>query len=144
MTAAAVIHHARQMLGTPWRHQGRKPWAVDCAGLVILAFNAAGWPGAMQTPKRYGRDGWNGVLRESLEEYFGAPIARGAQWLPGDVPLFAFAGHQESHIGIFGDHPSARLSLIHASQRAGRVVEAAVSDALQVRIVDVYRPIWPT
>lgn len=38
------------MLGTPWRHQGRRPgMALDCVGLVVCAARAAGW---MEIPDR--------------------------------------------------------------------------------------------
>ena len=42
-----VVAHARSMIGVPWRHQGRKPWAVDCLGLVELSLLHARWPGAV-------------------------------------------------------------------------------------------------
>ena len=38
-----VVAQAREMVGVRWRHQGRKPWAVDCIGLLIVAMQEAGW-----------------------------------------------------------------------------------------------------
>ena len=38
----AVVAQARAWLGTPWRHQGRSPRGVDCAGLVVLVARALG------------------------------------------------------------------------------------------------------
>lgn len=143
MSAEAVVREAREMIGWPWRHQGRRASGIDCAGLVILAFARAGWPAALEAPRRYGRDGWDGVLRESLEEYFGNPVI-GDNWLPGDVPLFALAGWNESHIGVFGDHPHSSVSLIHSSRQRGQVVESALSWKLKTRIIDVFRPVWQT
>lgn len=144
MSAEAVIREARGMIGWPWRHQGRRASGIDCAGLVILAFARAGWPAALEAPRRYGRDGWDDVLRSSLEQYFGAPLSDGEMWLPGDVPLFALAGWTESHIGVFGDHPHASVSLIHASRARGCVVESGLSGRLALRIIDVFRPAWQT
>ena len=63
-----VVAQARAMLGVRWRHQGRKPWAVDCAGLVVVAFAAAGWPNAEASPAKYGREPWDDMLRKTLVE----------------------------------------------------------------------------
>ena len=69
-----VVAHARSMVGVPWRHQGRKPWAVDCLGLVELSLLHARWPGAVATPARYGREPWDDQLRRGLREHFGPPV----------------------------------------------------------------------
>ena len=42
VTGEAVVAQARTWLGTPWRHQGRSPRGVDCAGLVVLVARALG------------------------------------------------------------------------------------------------------
>lgn len=30
-----IVKEARTWLGTPWRHQGRNKYGIDCAGLII-------------------------------------------------------------------------------------------------------------
>ena len=72
------------MLGVRWRHLGRKPWAVDCLGLVILSLRAAGCAYA-DAPDRYGREPWDDQLRKGLRERLGPPVD---DWRPGDVALF--------------------------------------------------------
>ena len=143
MSAEVVIREARTLIGVPWRHQGRKPWALDCAGLVILSFANAGWPRALEAPYKYGRDGWGNLVRESLNKYFGDPLLYGELWQPGDVPLYAMGGH-ELHIGIFGDHPVGGLTLIHSSRRSGCVVEGALRTFSNIDVVDGFRPAWQT
>lgn len=139
-----VVSQARAMLGVPWRHQGRKPWAVDCAGLVVLAFAAAGWPTATAAPARYGREPWDDMLRRTLHSQFGEPLPDGVEWQAGDVPLFRWGAGQPTHVGVFADHPLGGLSLIHASNHIGKVVEAALSKQQQAGVVEVYRPRWPS
>lgn len=136
-----VVAEARKMVGVRWRHQGRKPWAVDCAGLVVLSFAAAGWPRAEASPAKYGRDPWDDMLRRTLEGHFGKPLPAGAEWRAGDVPLFRWGKGEPSHVGIIADHPHGGLSIIHASNLRN-VCESALSGRLLSCVEEVYRPEW--
>lgn len=127
------------MLGTPWRHQGRKPWAVDCLGLVILSLRAAGWSRTVEVPARYGREPWDDRLRGGLRDHFGDPI-RDA-WAMGDIALVRWGNGEPSHVGILADYVHGGLSIIHASTRQG-VVETALSGRIRDGIVEIYRPHW--
>lgn len=139
MSADRVVAHARSMVGTPWRHQGRKPWAVDCAGLVVLSFAAAGWRSAEAAPARYGRDPWDDMLRETLRGQFGEPTDDA--WRAGDVALFRWGQGEPSHVGIIADHPLGGLSIIHSSNLMG-VVETSLAGRMLDSVVEVYRPEW--
>ena len=134
-----MVAHARSMIGVPWRHQGRKPWAVDCLGLVELSLLHARWPGAVATPARYGREPWDDQLRRGLREHFGPPVE--GEWLPGDVPLLRWRKAEPSHVGILAEHPLGGLSIIHASNRPG-VVEVQLIGCLRECVIEVYRPEW--
>lgn len=134
-----VVAHARSMIGVPWRHQGRKPWAVDCAGLVVLSLAAAGWPNAITAPARYGREPWDDMLRRTLVEHFGEPIS--GDWMPGDVALFRWGKGEPSHVGIIAEHPHGGMSIIHASNLRN-VVETALSGRMLECVEEVYRPRW--
>ena len=138
--AELVVAHARSMIGVPWRHQGRKPWAVDCAGLVVLSFESAGWPGATNSPARYGRDPWDDMLRRTLVGHFGAPVADSTMQ-QGDVALIRWGRGEPSHVGIIAGHPVSGLSIIHSSNHPG-VVEVSLTSSLLECIVEVYRPQW--
>ena len=135
-----VVAQARTMVGVPWRHQGRKPWAVDCLGLVIVSMTAAGWQMQAEMPSGYGREPWDDALRRGLQSHFGEPVA--GTWLPGDVALFRWGKAEPSHVGILADHPHGGISLIHASNRRG-VVEILLAGRLLDSVIDVYRPEWP-
>lgn len=134
-----VVAQARQLLGARWRHQGRKPWAVDCLGLVELALLGAGWPGAVERPVRYGREPWDDQLRRGLQAHLGPPVA--GPWQPGDVPLFRWGKAEPSHVGILADYRYGGLSIIHASNLRN-VVETGLSGRLLDCVIEVYRPEW--
>lgn len=40
--ASRLVEEARKLCGTPWRHQGRSRYGLDCIGLVWLAAKNAG------------------------------------------------------------------------------------------------------
>ena len=61
-----MVSFARSMCGKArWRHRGRKPWAVDCIGLVVLALSEAGFSG-VKDRLDYGREPWRDGLKEEL------------------------------------------------------------------------------
>lgn len=134
-----VVAHARSMIGVPWRHQGRKPWAVDCIGLVGVCMVAAGWPHPVEWPKGYGREPWEDRLRTGLRQHFGSPIV--GEWMPGDVPLFRWGKTEPSHIGLLAAHPHGGISIIHASNKRG-VVETLLAGRQLECVTEVYRPMW--
>lgn len=130
------------MLGVKWRHRGRKPWAVDCVGLVLLSLRAAGLE--LEDEKHYSREPWKDSLRKKLRSRFGEPI-NDDNWQPGDIAVFKWGGYEPSHIGILGDCEYSRFSLIH-SRRAnsqGCVVEHHLDERWSRLLVEVYSP-WET
>ena len=140
MSAAQVVTHARGMIGVPHRHQGRKPWAVDCIGLVEVSLRATGWTPAAEMPASYGREPWDDRLRKGLQAHFGDPIT--SEWRPGDVPLFRWGKGEPTHVGIIANHPHGGVSIIHASTRRG-VIETLLAGRLLDCVIEVYRPEWP-
>lgn len=132
--AERFIAHARSMLGTRWRHRGRKPWGVDCIGLIVLASCAAGLD--VEDPHRYGNEPWDDRLRKWMVTHFGAPVI-GAR--AGDVAVIRWHWEEPCHAGIVADHPAGGLSLIHAHSLHG-VIEQALSGPVLQRVVEYYRP----
>lgn len=129
-----VVAAARAHLGAPFRHRGRKPSGLDCAGLLVLAYRSLG----VELPdiRIYGREPHRNGLVRAVEAGFGSPLPRDPE--PGDVLLMRFE-EEPHHLGIAGDYVYGGLSLIHAYGTAGKVVEHRLDDLWRGRIVAVYR-----
>ena len=133
--AELFVATARSLKGARWRHRGRKPWAVDCIGLVVLSLQGAGVE-AIEDETRYGREPWDNRLRAGLQRRFGTPVE---DWRPGDIALIRFRQDEPSHVGIIAEHPDGGLTLIHAHNVRG-VVEVSLSGPYLQWLVEVYRP----
>lgn len=135
MTPAELrVAEARSYLGVKWRHRGRKPWSLDCIGLVIRTVAAGGLE--MVDRQNYGREPWNDGLRQEMRDQLGEPVEA---WQPGDIALISWDGGAEpSHVGVIGDYPGG-LSLIHSYSLVA-VCEHRIDEAWQKRIIEVYRP----
>jgi len=129
------IAFARSMIGAQWRHRGRKPWAVDCLGLISLSLDHAGIEIRDRTD--YGRDPWNEGLRQELRDHFGEPAS---EWKEGDIALMRWANIPEpSHVGFIANYAHGGLSLIHAYSKQA-VIEHRIDDKWRGMIVEAYRP----
>lgn len=135
-----IVQQARQMIGTRFRHRGRRDSGVDCVGLGVVAFRACG----VDVPdfRLYGRephaDGLVQRIREALgTEVACAPVMR-IQIRPGDVLVFRF-DVQPHHVGLAADYLYGGLSVIHADGHSGRVVEHRFTDDMLRRVTHVFR-----
>jgi cell wall-associated NlpC family hydrolase len=127
MTPADFIAQARALIGTPFMHQGRTQYGLDCIGLAALAARRAGthitWDRTC-----YPRDP-TGELKPALDEHMVTVHA----WCAADILLFRF-GLEPQHVGIWTGR-----SLIHTPGRVGRVVEHDLDDWWSRRVVAAYR-----
>lgn len=133
-----VIANARALVGVRWKHQGRTPWGVDCAGLVAMAFGAV-VPVVDRT--NYGRTPFQGELEAMVRANFGPPIKAGSisreDLQPGDVALMRW-GDSPHHVALVVDHPDG-LGLVHAYALSRKVIEHGLSDDWLASICEVYR-----
>lgn len=136
MSAETFVAEARKLLGAKWRHRGRKPWAVDCVGLVAVAGKNSGL--GAEDESLYGREPWEDRLRKGCVKRWGAPLPTD-EARPGDVALIAWEKNDPSHLAIIGDHPDGGLTLIHAHNVSG-VIETSLSPPYDRIVVEVYRP----
>lgn len=143
----AVVLAARALLtadrGAPvrFRHQGRTLKGLDCIGVIVHAFTAAGFNMVDRTD--YGRMPAQRKLAESLAQHFGPPVLQAAPVKPvdlqvGDVVAMAW-GDEEAHVGLVVDHPYG-VGIIHAYAIAKRVIEHRIDPLVASKIVGVYRP----
>lgn len=137
-TPAAFVEAARSLKGAKWRHHGRKPWAVDCVGLVVLAAHKCGLE--LLDEAGYGREPWEDRLRRACRARFDGPVQ---DQRAGDVALIRWARGEPSHLAIVGNRPEGEgLTLIHAHNLAG-VVEIGLAGRYLDCVVEVYRPRFP-
>ena len=132
MNAENVISAARSCLGTPFHHQGRiKGVALDCAGLGVIVAQEIG--AEYHDVPGYGRDPFNGLLRESLDNQEGLEYVGRDEMQPGDLLLMRF-GREPQHLAIY-----AGPTIIHAYEQVGIVCEHDLDDLWRRRIIAVYR-----
>lgn len=112
----AIIDGARALVGARWRHCGRKPWAVDCIGLVLLACESAGFnlPDTIGValPKTYSLEPYSemGGLLERHFERITAPM-------PACMIVISFPGRPAAHFALYTE----RQTIIHAHNLHGVV-----------------------
>lgn len=135
--AAIFVAHARSLLGARWRHRGRKPWALDCVGLLYLSGRAAGWP--LVDERYYGREPWDNRLRDALAAQCGPALAGGMAWQPGDVALIRWRPGEPTHVAIIANALHGGLSIIHCENING-CVEQVLDASFAGTVMEVYRP----
>jgi len=132
----AVVIAARALLGVPWRHLGRDARGVDCLGLCILAYRAAGF--VVPDPPPYRREPQGQALTDGLRA-LGAVQVRQGEEREGDVLLFR-VGLYAGHVGIRSTHPALGVpACIHAYLPRRKVVEEPFALELRPHYVAAYR-----
>lgn len=116
INAQSIVDEARRWIGTPYVHQGRTRFGVDCIGFAICVRNAVeAWPEGMQEIKNYSRRPKDGLLLSRVTTYL-TSIRDVEQ---GSVILIRWPQHDEpSHVGIYADG-----NIIHAYAKSKQVIE---------------------
>lgn len=132
MKAADIVAAARELIDTPFRHQGRAPGVgLDCAGVFVLVCRAFGLP--VEDEPAYGRNPYKGLLEKCVaRQPFMTKVPKD-EAREGDILLMRFDGEPQ-HIAIH-----AGETMIHSYEHVGRVVEHRISSMWRARIVHVYR-----
>lgn len=131
-----VVDAARALIGVPWRHMGRTRDGVDCLGLAILAYRAAGHD--VPEPPPYRREPQGQALMDGIHAMGGRQVRPG-QEAPGDVMLFR-VGLYAGHVGVYSMHPTMRVpACIHAYLPRRRVVEEPLAMELAAHIIGAFR-----
>jgi hypothetical protein len=146
MSAQEAVVYARELVArsragrTFWRHQGRKPWAIDCVGLIKLACEAGGYAFRTETKPTYGREPWDDQLRRCLQAEFGEPASDAPR--VGDVALVRWNRGDPSHVGLLADYWAGGLSIIHAQRIDGVIETILPGSRAGAGVLEVYRPDW--
>jgi cell wall-associated NlpC family hydrolase len=135
-TADEVVAAARGLLGVPFRHQGRSPEGIDCVGLVtciakalgISSYDAVGY-------RRFPR----AIDSTPIEAVCGREMMQidPAEMRAGDVALFAY--EHTRHLAVVADYHAGGLSIVHAYEPAGKVVENRLDEEWRRRLRAAYR-----
>lgn len=132
------IEAARSYIGAQWRHLGRKPWAVDCIGLVVLSLAAGGV--YMRDRTNYGREPWRDGLQEDMRSHFGQELPL-EQMQEGDIVLMKWDDQPApAHVGII-TKTTHGLGVIHSYSEIS-VTEHDIDADWRRRMICVWRPDW--
>lgn len=136
-----LAHAARRYLNTPFRHRGRTPRGLDCAGLAWIAYQDCGHE--LPDFRLYSREpNENGDLVAHITAALGEPVAiapvRTDDLQAGDVIVMRFEV-EPHHVAIVGDYPLGGFSMIHADGHSGRVLEHRMAADHLDRITHVFR-----
>lgn len=133
ITGTQIVQKAREYLGTPFRHQGRKKvLGIDCAGLVICVakelnitnFETFEFVAYGHIPHARKLE----TLCDMLFERITMQLAK-----PGDIFLMAFE-KEPQHLAIMTD-----TGIIHSYAKVRRCVEHGFDELWQNRVNRVYR-----
>lgn len=128
----SLYEAAKKYKGVPFKHKGRSPLGLDCAGLLILACKDIGFH--IEDVKVYGYVLKNGVLQEALDKCkFLKKIHGFKNILPDDILIFRFS-EEPHHIAICG-----KETIVHATSKNNAVVEHRLSASWKDKLVCIYR-----
>lgn len=126
-TRKQIVEEARRWLGAPWKHAGRGPGGLDCAGLPIVVAQALDLSNNYDFIN-YDRRPDGTFLRHFLEGGCTSKLLSEVE--EGDILIFAQGGLQ-CHCGIRSmkyDQPA----VIHAHALRRMVIEETLEQAVSV------------
>lgn len=131
-----VVAAARGWLGVPFRHQGRTRDGIDCGGLAIRIASELGLSSFDVSGYRRLPAGAGGITIEGICEREMCRVGV-RELAPGDVALF-LVGRRPRHLAVLGDYYAGGLSMIHAYEPAGRVVETRFDASWRASLFEAY------
>lgn len=116
-----LLAEARSWLGTPYQHQGRTKFGVDCIGYVMCVYHSLNpWPHVMRETRTYGMRPTDGLLLAKVSKY----CTQVHKAEPGVVILIQWPkASTPSHAAICGGS-----TILHSYKRAGRAVETSYGE----------------
>lgn len=139
ITRETIVQHARELIGTPFRHQARLPGvAIDCLNVVGETGLRAGIPNSEDwlrddALRVYGKTPRPDVLLAKCDEYLDRVTRIGL----GDILLFAFEFNPQ-HFGIVSCVSPMRMIHAYPTNGVGKVVETG-TDIANLKFIRAYR-----
>lgn len=132
-----IVREARNFIGTPYLHQGRLfKKGVDCGGLVVMVARSLSL--FEHDDLTYSDQPKADYLLRECDKFLDPKPLDLQQLQPGDVGAFYYMSPTEAqHLCIFGEY-EGRLTMIHAFQKRGKVVEHTFDDFWAKRLLKVY------
>lgn len=140
MTRDQIVSAARLLIGTPYLHQGRVPGpqgGTDCIGVPVMV----AWMRKIK-PLSWNVTGYRRIpdghsLMARLRAEMGDEVGQ-EDMQAGDLAVFDW-GRYPHHVGIVGAYHLGGLSLIHADNVSGKVVEQRLVVAPPIRFVAAFQ-----
>lgn len=126
-----IVAAARTYIGVPFLHQGRSRLGVDCRGLVSCIAYDLGI--ADVRIDDYDRQPDERRFRTEVRRHLDS--IQFAELRPGDMLTFWFGG--ERHFGVVS--AIEPLTIVHADEGVGRVIETPVDQAMLLRVRGCWR-----
>ena len=124
-----IVECAREQLDIPYLHQGRNINGIDCVGLIYRVGLLCGYK--IEYPQGYEQVPNPEFLYEGLEANL-VRVDDHRKPSPGGILVIRF-GVDPQHLAIF-----TGSTIIHAYERAGKVVEQNYSDVWKKRTLRAY------
>ena len=126
-----IVEAARTLINTPYKHQGRTRYGLDCSGVIVVTAMLAGLTDSIWGETNYSRNS-NNSLQKGLERYC-YPMEK---LQVGTVALFKLSPIPY-HCGIITNY-EGDLGLLHAYENVGKVREHALIPWWRDKIYKIY------
>lgn len=137
MNGASVVDAAKEVLGTPFVHQGRvSGLGLDCAGVLAYCLDRLGLPYIDENG--YSRSPFDGQLEKSLDAQPSLRQIPVPEAGAGDVLLMRIKTAPQ-HIAIHAGEIRAHVYIIHGSELHGKVAMHRLDELWRARVMRAYR-----
>lgn len=131
VTSDQIVAAARGWIGTPYHHQGRSAFGMDCVGLLVMVGRQCG-----VFPRGFDYADYGRSPTGQLDALLARHLERVADPVPGVVVSIRW-WKQSHHVGIVAEHGGV-LTMVHALQQLGGVREQRMDERMRKRITGCY------